>query len=170
MKKSTILSILGFAAVIAIVSLTFGPTLLQGRTPDLASFIGVHFAGYLFFLLMPVEVLVPWYIAQGHNIMLIFLLAISTAIIAHTINYLIGRNVPEKKLIEYIGKKKYTKSKKFIHKYGAPIIFVFDVFPLSSPILILVCGMTRFPLKKALYYSFLGLTAKYLFIISFFLI
>lgn len=170
MKKSTIFSILGFLAVIIILSTTVGRTLLEGRVPEIGSFIGVHFAGYLFFLVMPVEALIPWYISQGHQILTIFSLAIITALAAHVINYTLGHYVPDKTLIEWIGKKKYTKSKKFMKKYGAPIIFVFDLFPLSSPILLLVAGMTRFGLKKALLYSFLGLTVKYMFIVAYFLI
>ena len=53
-------------AIIAIVGSTLGREIMAGRQPGLVSFGLIHFAGYLFFLLMPVEILVPLYLAEGH--------------------------------------------------------------------------------------------------------
>ena len=48
-------------AIILIISFTLGREIMSGRQPGLWSFTIIHFAGYLFFLLMPVELLVPYY-------------------------------------------------------------------------------------------------------------
>ncbi len=45
--------------IIAIVSSTLGREIMSGRQPGLWSFSTIHFAGYLFFLVMPVEALIP---------------------------------------------------------------------------------------------------------------
>lgn len=161
MKKSTIFTIIGFFLVILLLSLTIGRHIVAGKQPTLTSFSTIHFAGYLFFIVMPVEALMPYYIAQGYNLTLLLVLAVITALIAQLIDYGIGYLAPNEIIKEIIGIKKYKKSKRIIDKYGKIIIFIFNLFPLSSPIVVLVAGMMRFKLKHTIFYSFLGLFLKY---------
>lgn len=52
-----------------------------------------------------------------------------------------------------------------MERWGAWAIFIFNLFPLSSPILLLVAGMMRFNLWIALPVGLAGLTGKYVLLI-----
>ena len=154
-------------AIILIVSSTLGREIMSGRQPGLWSFTIIHFAGYLFFLLMPVEALVPLYLAEGHPAIILFGLSISTAVAAQIIDYAIGRVVSER-VVKMIGRKEYDRVKRKIDRYGGWAIFTFNLLPLSSPNILLVAGMVRFNVVHALAISIGGLTVKYLAFIYFF--
>ena len=151
-------------AIIVIVSSTLGREIMSGRQPGLWSFSIIHFAGYLFFLLMPVEALVPYYQAEGHAALVLVGLSITTAVVAQTIDYGIGRLLSEK-VLNMIGRKKYDRFKGRIDRYGGWAIFTFSLLPLSSPNVLLVAGMVRFSAVYALTISVAGLAAKYLAIV-----
>ena len=151
-------------AIIVIVSSTLGREIMSGRQPGLWSFSIIHFAGYLFFLLMPVEALVPYYQAEGHAAPVLVGLSIATAVVAQTIDYGIGRLLSEK-VLNMIGRKKYDRFKGRIDRYGGWAIFTFSLLPLSSPNVLLVAGMVRFNAVYALTISVAGLAAKYLAIV-----
>lgn len=144
-----------------IVSFTIGRDFYAGHRPDLGSFVIVHFAGYLFFLLMPVEALVPYYLSEGHRGGVLVLLALITALAAQAIDYGIGRMLADTVINKVIGRKRFERYLGKIEKWGSWAIFVFNLFPLSSPNMMLVAGMTRFSPAKAFSYSFAGLFLKY---------
>lgn len=150
-------------AVIAIVlvSTTLGRAIYDGQSPGLGSFALIHFAGYLFFLLMPVEALVPVYQGEGHPGTTLIVIAVLTALAAQVVDYGIGRSVKEGSIHRLIGEKRYLRFKGTIDKWGGWAILLFNLTPLSSPNMLLVAGITRFSARRALFYSFLGLTAKY---------
>ncbi len=153
--------------IIVIVSSTLGREIMSGRQPGLWSFSTIHFAGYLFFLVMPVEALVPYYQAEGHAAMVLVGLSIATAVVAQIIDYGVGRLLSEK-VLNMIGPKKYDRFKGRIDKHGGWAIFTFNLLPLSSPNVILVAGMVRFNAAYALTISVAGLAAKYLAIVYLF--
>jgi len=144
-----------------IVSFTIGRDFYAGRRPDLGSFVIVHFAGYLFFLLMPVEALVPYYLAESHQGVILVVLAVVTALAAQAIDYGIGRLLADTVINKVIGRTRYERYRGKIERWGAWAIFVFNLFPLSSPNMLLVAGMTRFSATRAFAYSFAGLVLKY---------
>lgn len=150
-------------AVIAIllISTTLGRAIYAGQTPGITSFAVIHFAGYLFFLLMPVEALVPVYQGEGHAGTTLILVAVLTAVAAQVIDYGIGRSVREDSIHTLIGEKRYTRIKATIGKWGGWAILLFNLFPLSSPNMLLVAGMTRYDARRAFAYSTAGLVAKY---------
>ena len=160
--------VLMLAAIITIISLTLGREIVAGRQPGLWSFSTIHFAGYLFFLLMPVEALVPFYQAEGHAGTILVGLAVSTAIGAQLIDYGIGYLVSDKIINDVLGRKKYERLNVRIDKYGGWAIFLFNLIPLSSPNMLLLSGMVRFRAVRALLISAAGLTAKYLVIVYLF--
>ena len=153
--------------IILVVSSTLGREIMSGRQPGLWSFSIIHFAGYLFFLLMPVEALVPYYQAEGYAAMVLVGLSIATAVLAQIIDYGIGRLLSEK-VLNMIGRKKYQRFKGKIDKYGGWAIFTFSLLPLSSPNVLLVAGMVRFKAVYALTISVAGLAVKYLAIVYLF--
>ena len=166
MNKSRVIGVL-VTAVIAIflVSATLGRAIYGGQSPSLTSFALIHFAGYLFFLLMPVEALVPIYQGEGHAGSTLILIAIATAIAAQLIDYGIGRSIKEDSIHELIGEKRYLRFKATIDKWGGWAIFLFNLMPLSSPNMLLVAGMTRYSARRAFLYSVIGLTGKYVAIV-----
>lgn len=152
------------AAIAVIATFTIGRELYAGRRPDLDSFAIVHFAGYLFFLLMPVEVLVPYYLAHDHPGSLLVPLAVVTAMTAQIIDYGIGYLLSDRiigAIYDFIGQKRFQKAERAMHRHGRWAVLVFNLLPLSSPNLLLAAGMLRFGLLRAMTYSFLGLTTKY---------
>ena len=153
---------------VALVSSTVGRAIYAGRAPGLGSFVTVHFAGYLFFLLMPVEALVPYYQTEGHSGGVLVLLAVTTALAAQAIDYGIGRAVGTGILEDFLGRERYTKFSGLIGRWGTWAIFTFNLFPLSSPNMLLVAGMSRFGAVRALAWSAVGLIAKYIAIVYLF--
>ena len=166
MTKTRVIGVL-LTAVIAIfvVSATLGRAIYVGQSPGITSFALVHFAGYLFFLLMPVEALVPIYQGEGHAGATLILVAVLTAIAAQVIDYSIGRAVSEGAIHEVIGEKRYMRFQGTIEKWGGWAILLFNLVPLSSPNMMLVAGMTRYSVRRAFLYSTIGLTGKYVAIV-----
>ena len=164
----TVFILITATAAIIIFSLTIGKDWYEGRDQSIQSFAVVHFAGYLFFLLMPVEMAFAYCVSIHTEIWSIIIIALSTAITAQIIDYIIGYSVSSKIINKYIGNKKSARAEKHIRKYGNLTIFVFNLFPLSSPIICLAAGMIKYPFKKVLFYSGLGLAIKYLVLILIF--
>ena len=153
------LTLITIAAVIA--SLTVGHDLYYDRRPDLGSFTLVHFAGYLFFIVMPVEVLVPWYLAEGHAAHVLLGLALATAIPAQAVDFLIGRLFSGNVIEHVIGERRLRRAQGMIDRFGGWTIFLFNLFPLSSPTILAAAGLLRFAPQRALLWSVAGLTLKY---------
>lgn len=162
MKYKTLLfAFITLLLVVSILSLTIGRELVSQKQPTLTSFSVVHFSGYLFFIVMPVEALIPYYISEGYFPLLLLLIAIGSAIIAQIIDYAIGFLVSDRVIHDWIGRWRYNKVKKHIDDYGHWAILVFNLLPLSSPILSLVAGMVKYPLRRMIIYSLIGLSVKY---------
>jgi membrane protein DedA with SNARE-associated domain len=148
-------------AAILIISFTVGREFYEGRSDSIFSFALVHFAGYLFFLLMPVEVAFCYYLSFYEEIEMIGV-AMGTALTAQFIDYFIGYSFSKKFIQNFVGESRISKSEKYINKYGNLTLFVFNVLPLSSPVISLVAGMIKYRLKYLIIYSFFGLLIKYL--------
>lgn len=162
LKLSKALYIVATSTIaIAIFTLTIGRALYEGRTQSLASFGLIHFSGYLFFLLMPVEMAFVYYLAF-YNEMELFAMAILTAAAAQLIDYVIGLFFSLKSLVSLVGKKRILKAENYIQKYGNLTIFVFNFLPLSSSIISLAAGLLKYRFKDFALYSMLGLLLKYL--------
>ncbi|MFC2136257.1 DedA family protein [Bacteroidota bacterium] len=159
--KRLIISGIFLLIAVSIVSFTIGDAVMQDKQPDLVSFASIHFSGYLFFIILPVEALVPYYLSEGHSGVLLILIAVLTALVAQVLDYSFGFTFSEKIIDNFIGRRRYSKAKTVVEKYGGWAIFFFNLFPLSSPILLLAAGMLRFKLSKALLYSAAGLIIKY---------
>lgn len=163
-RKKVMIKIALMALVVALISITIGRSLFFDQKPGLYSFAIINFAGYLFFLIMPVEALMPYYLSQGYQLVLVISIAVITALIALLIDYFIGTLVSSAIINDLIGEKQYHKVKRAIERYGLLAVFLSNLFPLSSDIIVLVAGMLRLKAWKVMLYSFIGLTIKYLFI------
>ena len=169
MKRGRVIAVLLTAVVaIGLVSTTLGRAIYAGQTPGLGSFAAIHFAGYLFFLLMPVEALMPIYQAEGHAESTLIAIALATAAAAQVIDYFIGRAVGDRVIDELIGEERYQGFKAKIDRWGGWAILFFNLFPLSSPNMLLVAGMVRYNVWRTFAFSSLGLLGKYVAIIYIF--
>ena len=161
-RTRLIISLVMMGVIALLVTATVGQDLMARRTPNLGSFALLHFSGYLFFIVMPVEVLIPYYQAAGHSELLLVGLAVGTAFVAQIIDFAIGWALSGDFIHGLIGPDRYKKTHATIEKYGVWAVFFFNFFPLSSPILIAVAGMVRFNPWVALPVSLAGLVGKYL--------
>ncbi len=156
------------AIAIAIASFTIGKEIYGHREENLLSFAIVNFSGYLFFLLMPVELAFIYYLKAGIDPISLNAIAISTALCAQLADYYIGRSFSTRVIDRLVGRNRYEKAKEEIRKYGNVVIFVFNLLPISSPVILLAAGMLKLNLKETLFYSLLGLLLKYSLISLFF--
>lgn len=151
------------AAAITIASLTIGRDIYQGTAgKGLTSFAIVNLAGYLFFLFMPVELAFIYYLQSDVNVWTLNGIAIGTAMISQTIDYLIGYSFSTNIINRLIGRRRYLKAESRIRKYGNIIILFFNLLPLSSPVISLSAGMLKHRIKDAVIYTVAGLVLKYL--------
>jgi len=151
-----------FASVIAIClfSFTIGRELYADKTESILLFGLIHFAGYLFFLLMPVELAFIYYLPHYSGFDLIAA-AMLTAVAAQCIDYVIGRLLRPKRIIKLMGQKRIEKAERKISRFGMLTIFVFNMLPLSSPIIALATGMLHYKFRRFILVSTLGLLLKY---------
>jgi membrane protein DedA with SNARE-associated domain len=156
-----ILILITSCIAILIVSSTFGRELYEGRGQSLASFGLVHFSGYLFFLLMPVELAYIYYLSFFSEWVMI-VVALSTATVAQIIDYYIGLSMSSAVVNNLVGEKRILNAEKHIQKYGSLTIFIFNLFPLSSPVISVAAGMLKFRFKVFIIYSLAGLIIKYI--------
>lgn len=161
-KKSKILVFL-FSSVLAIalVSFTLGREWYLGKSQSMVSFALIHFSGYLFFLLMPVEMAFIYYLPYFNELKLITV-ALLTAETAQIIDYLIGFSLSSKFIYSIVSEKQILKAEKHIYKYGHLAIFVFNLLPLSSSVISVAAGMLKYSFRKFLIYNITGLAFKYL--------
>lgn len=164
-KKSVIGAAIMLVAILAIVGSTLGREIMAGRQPGLVSFGLIHFAGYLFFLLMPVEALVPYYLAAGDSALVLVGLSVATALLAQTIDFAIGWVVSERVVDSLISRAKFEKFKATFSRWGGWAIFMMNLLPLSSPNMLLVSGIMRYSRLKAMSISAAGLLLKYVVIV-----
>ncbi len=150
------------ALAIVIISLTIGKEIYGNQGHSISSFAIVNFSGYLFFLVMPVEVAFAYYLHQGLDPFMMNFVAIATAILAQIADYYIGRSFSSRFIDRLIGRRRYEKAENEIRKYGNLAIFIFNLFPISSPVILLAAGMLKHRFKEAMIYSLAGLMLKYL--------
>lgn len=150
-------------AAIVIASLTVGRDIYYGsRDHGLLSFAIVNASGYLFFLVMPVELAFIYYLSGNVNIWALNAVALGTALMSQAVDYIIGFLLSEKIIERFIGKRRYEKAENDLRKYGNIAILIFNALPLSSPVISLAAGILKHRIKDAVLYTVAGLLFKYL--------
>ncbi|MFH1316771.1 MAG: VTT domain-containing protein [Candidatus Woesearchaeota archaeon] len=129
----------------------------------LGAFYG-SFIGGIFFIFLPQEPLFWSFLSKGINPAVLFTIQIVGLTIAYAINYFIGNKLSglSKRIISY---KKFYKFKSLINKYGAVIIFIFNVLPLPSQALSTILGVFKYNKTRFFILFFSGQSIKYLVII-----
>ncbi len=162
LKSRTFYLVASIILLVAILSLTIGRDLYLGRPSNIYSFAILHFAGYLFFLIMPVEAAFYYFMTFYDNDAILVFVAVLTALAAQLIDYYCGYAVSKQVIKKMVDRERYERVMKLIKRYGNLVILLFNLFPLSSPLLILAAGMIKYPLLPIILYSLAGLLLKYL--------
>ncbi|MBL7966559.1 MAG: VTT domain-containing protein [Prolixibacteraceae bacterium] len=163
-KRLTIIVFL-FILMTIIASLTIGKDIYENNRESLVSFGIINFTGYLFFFLfMPMELAFIYYLRSGYDIVMLNMVAISTAYAAQVVDYLIGYFFSTKIIDKLIGRKRYEKAETEIRRYGNWTLLFSNILPLSSPIISLAAGMLKYRVKEALFYSLAGIILRYIFL------
>ena len=79
--KRIIIVVVMILIVVTLVSSTIGRSIMQDKQPGLVSFASIHFSGYLFFIILPVELLVPSYLSDALLGIFRIIIAVFTALI-----------------------------------------------------------------------------------------
>ena len=162
-KIRILLFIITSVAAILIVSFTLGREWYEGKNQSIISFALIHFSGYLFFLLMPVELAYIYYLSFFSDLEM-FAVAIFTAVAAQLIDYFIGYSVSSTVVNNLVGEERIKNAEKHIQKYGNLTIFIFNILPLSSSVIAVAAGMIKYRFMGFFVYSTVGLAIKYLLI------
>lgn len=162
-KIRIVLFIITSVVAILIVSFTLGREWYEGKNQSIFSFALIHFSGYLFFLLMPVELAYIYYLSFFSNLEM-FAVAIFTAVAAQLIDYFIGYSVSSTIVNNLVGEERIKNAEKHIQKYGNLTIFIFNILPLSSSVIAVAAGMIKYRFMGFIIYSSVGLAIKYLLI------
>lgn len=161
--KRIIIFVILVILMTVIASLTIGKNIYQHNENGMLSFAIVNFAGYLFFfLLMPIELAFILYLHTGNDPIILNLVAVSTAMAAQAIDYLIGYFLSTRLIDSLIGQRRYKKAKAEIRKYGNLALFFSNLLPVSSPVISLAAGMLKYRIKDAVIFSLCGLILRYL--------
>jgi len=151
-----------FILMTIIASLTIGKDIYENNRESLVSFGIINFTGYLFFFLfMPMELAFIYYLRSGYDVVMLNMVAISTAFAAQVVDYIIGYFFSTKIIDKLIGRKRYEKAETEIRRYGNWTLLFSNILPLSSPIISLAAGMLKYRVKEALFYSLTGMILRY---------
>ena len=154
--------IIVFATIaVTIASLTIGREIYENKELSVLSFGILNFAGYLFFLIMPVELAFIFYLHSGYDPLVLNTVAVLTAVSSQIIDYMIGYFFSAGIIDKLIGRRRYRQAEAEIRKYGILTLIVFNFFPLSSPVIALAAGMLKYPIKEVIVFSLAGLIGKY---------
>lgn len=161
--RRLIIVVLLITLTTVIASLTIGKDIYENNEKSILSFAIVNFSGYLFFFLfMPVELAFIYYLRTGYDPLILNMVAIGTAFASQVVDYIIGYFLSSGIIDRMIGRKRYEKAEDEIRKYGNLALFLFNLLPLSSPVISLAAGMLKYRVKDALFYSVAGMVCRYL--------
>lgn len=166
-KRFITFTLIGLALGVTVMSYIIGRSILLNESPTLLTFAINHFAGYLFFILSPVEVFFVYMLRLGHSPYTLVTIAMATAMLATIINYAIGYAINRKFLGDFTSSRKYRRHERNIKKYGNAFLLLINFSPLSSPFAVLAAGVIKYSFKDTLLYAFLGFMLKYMLIVLF---
>ncbi len=160
-RRETLLALGSLVGFTIFFSVTLSSYIYHGAQLNLWSFSMVHMAGYCFFFIMPVELLIPFILRANPPLVLLWSLSMLTAMIPLMFDYAVGYLVPSAWVIDFVGRRRYARLSRILAAYGKYVVFLFGALPLSEPLLMLVAGIVKFRFREAMLYSFLGLAVKY---------
>jgi len=140
---------------------------LMNTTP-IGLFYG-HFVGGIFFVPSADELIFYYGLLHGNPPILSFFAAIIGYMLAQILNYVLGYKISNF-ILHIVSKKKVYKTKRWINKYGAYGIFIFNITPLPAPLLTFALGVTKYSFKRLFLIITIAKVLEYLALIGIFLL
>jgi membrane protein YqaA with SNARE-associated domain len=128
----------------------------------------VTFLGDLFFNPIPPEVYFYGALLKGAPHIPLSVAALIGCMLAHVVNYLIGRRFSVF-FIHLASKKSLYKTRRAVNKYGGYAVLIFNILPLPSPLLTFALGIARYKVSRLFVFLFIGNVIKHAAIVAFFL-
>jgi len=138
------------------------------NTTPIGLFYG-HFVGGIFFVPSADELIFYYGLLQGNPPLFSFGAALFGYMLAQVLNYLMGSKISTL-VLHLVSKKKVYKTKRWVNKYGAYGIFLFNVTPLPAPLLTFALGVTKYNFKRLFLITIVAKVLEYLAIIGIFLL
>lgn len=120
-----------------------------------------NFIGGLFFIPTPDEILFYYWIGKGSPVVYLIFLAILGYSLAQVINYYLGLKLSPF-ILHFVSKDKVYNTRRFVNKYGAYGIFLFNFLPLPSPLLTFALGIAKYNFSRLFFITLIGKTCKFL--------
>jgi membrane protein DedA with SNARE-associated domain len=137
-----------------------GPIFSEVQKGSLLGLFYLTFFGSLFFISIPAELSILYYLGLGHNPALVIIITIIGNLSGHIVDYMFGRVFGEN-LINYFLKNRFDGLRGIFDKIGGGIIIVGNILPFGSEVIVIVAGSIKYNFKKFLIYSVVGMTVKY---------
>ena len=129
-----------------------------------------HFIGGIFFVPSADELVFYYGLLNGNPLLFSYVAALTGYMLAQILNYFIGFKISNL-MLHLVSKKKVYKTKRWINKYGAYGIFIFNAIPiLPAPLLIFALGVTKYNFKRLFIITALAKSLEYLALIGIFLL
>lgn len=129
-----------------------------------------HLIGGIFFVPSADELIFYYGLLNGNPLLFSFVTALTGYMLAQILNYFIGFKMSNL-MLHLVSKKKVYKTKRWINKYGAYGIFIFNAIPtFPAPLLIFALGVTKYNFKRLFIITALAKILEYLALIGIFLL
>jgi membrane protein YqaA with SNARE-associated domain len=138
-----------------------GPIVSEVQKGSLLGLFYLTFFGSLFFISIPAELSILYYLSLGHNPVIVIIITIIGNLSGHILDYLFGMAFGENLLTFFLKGNKIYWIKGVFEKIGGLIIVIANILPFGAEIVVLVLGAIRYNFKKFLIYSVIGMTTKY---------
>jgi membrane protein YqaA with SNARE-associated domain len=116
--------------------------------------------GAFFFLPIPTDILYFTALAQGMDPKSVFIMVMLGSLIFNYFNYLLGWQLSNH-MRYLISVKQLYEAKRWVNKYGAWAVFIFNLTPLPGSVLTFALGITRYNLWRLYIFYTLGNALKY---------
>ncbi len=128
----------------------------------------VTFLGDLFFNPIPPEVYFYGALLKGAPHIPLTVAALAGVLLAHVVNYLIGRRFSVF-FIHLASKKSLYKTRRAVNRYGGYAVLFFNILPLPSPLLTFALGIARYKVSRLFILLFIGNVIKHVAVVAFFI-
>ncbi len=123
-----------------------------------------HLLGGIFFVPSPDEIIFYYGLIKGNNYFLALLFSSIGYMLAQVLNYYLGKKISPI-IMHLISKKKVYDTRRYVNKYGAWGIFIFNFLPFPAPLLTFALGIARYNFTRLFVLTLVGKLAKYLLLI-----
>lgn len=139
---------------------SIGFIILNIKSLTLFGILLAHLFGGLFFVPSPDEIIFYYSLIKGNNYFLTLLFSIVGYMLAQLLNYYLGKKISPL-IMHIVSKKKVYETRRYVNKYGAWGIFLFNFIPLPAPLLTFALGIARYNFTRLFVLTLAGQIAKY---------